>query len=360
MWQFVEFWWSNLREGAGLAFAAFGLIETVAGATWAVLAIRKKKFPEEKRARWEEWVKATAGWVFVVSFVVSTIFIAPFFQFKKAATDLGTATNNVAQLSERLLKRQKKEDEAKLTGPLKRLEESQKKTATATEGKVNIFIDSMMTNANPRRAALERLASGPAEIPKVERQGQGIDLNAVDKIAEAFNKKKQQESAKAALSRLDAETLDQATFDAAFPHIDYYVKEIFQTALREIAEQNGDRISSTYTNAASIPMGQASVIQMEKNPGWIFHIQIRRDSHGPGGFNWMIVNPNFSPYFKCAFSGTNYTFGFYDGPPGIGTGGSGQIASLTETNLSPALEHLIAFQTSAYPLSNLVAQPASK
>jgi len=96
---FIRFWWHCLLEGWHIGEGCFAWIEGIcflvaAGLHWR--GHRQRKAWEDK---WEPKILKAAFAIFSISFLVSTVFIAPFLQFRDSEKERKSAVNEVARLT---------------------------------------------------------------------------------------------------------------------------------------------------------------------------------------------------------------------------------------------------------------------
>jgi hypothetical protein len=84
MLEFIRFWFECFCSGWETAHGVVDVIGSVAGLVSAVFLFRKRS--EKHRKEWEDFVMKTAFCVFIGAFLISTIFVAPFVQFRESNT----------------------------------------------------------------------------------------------------------------------------------------------------------------------------------------------------------------------------------------------------------------------------------
>jgi hypothetical protein len=101
MESFIHFWRDCVREGWDVGEGTFYLIDGLCVVVGAFLWVFKLK-QHRKWGKTEERVVKLAGVVFLLSFVIAAIAVAPFSKFKEAHELYETATNRIAKLEKDL------------------------------------------------------------------------------------------------------------------------------------------------------------------------------------------------------------------------------------------------------------------
>jgi hypothetical protein len=111
MLEFLKFIWQSVLISSHIGFGVFFFIEAVCVFIGAALLWKKHK--AEKWEEWQELAMKTAFAILLILFIVSTLFVAPFIQYResdvakneqRAATerDDPTAFENIKPLLDRL------------------------------------------------------------------------------------------------------------------------------------------------------------------------------------------------------------------------------------------------------------------
>lgn len=101
--QFLLFWYKCVMEGIHVADGLFAIIEggcIFIGALlhWHDRIPILKKYTEQ----WEKWEGTAMKWaaaIFIVSFLISTVFIAPFLQFREKNKEIVTLQSKITSLN---------------------------------------------------------------------------------------------------------------------------------------------------------------------------------------------------------------------------------------------------------------------
>jgi len=82
MSDFIKFWWDCIRRGWESGDSLFAVLETVTAVITGALLWRTQTAQDKWRVQ-EEWVIKIAAAVFIASFLISTIFVAPYLKWKE-------------------------------------------------------------------------------------------------------------------------------------------------------------------------------------------------------------------------------------------------------------------------------------
>jgi len=83
MWEFLRFWWHNIRSGWNLGSGIFATIETFSVIGAIVLGCLQRF--RHKKEGWESITMKAAVGLLMISFLISTGFVAPYLQYKEAS-----------------------------------------------------------------------------------------------------------------------------------------------------------------------------------------------------------------------------------------------------------------------------------
>jgi hypothetical protein len=83
MWEFIHFWWHNIRSGWSLGSGIFAALEMLS-VVGAIILGCLQRFRHKKEG-WESVTMKVAVGLLIISFLISTGFVAPYLQYKNAS-----------------------------------------------------------------------------------------------------------------------------------------------------------------------------------------------------------------------------------------------------------------------------------
>ncbi len=281
--EFIRFWVGCVWEGWHVGEGVFGAIEGIcflvgAGLQWLKKSHRLHGIWERLEPKIMKWAFA----IFAISFLVSTVFVAPFIKFRESEKERSVATNEVASYrGAREAAKQTEEAEAK---------ERQRKRDDALEAanrKRDRTIMEMVTNSNPARAAIVVIADTSPQVPAII-SGKPFDLVAAentlkDKEMQMAARKKVvsiDNEEKDARDRMDLAQASSIEFTNCAPVFDYVITNLFGI-LSGPAFTNGELLSWNYTGLPVVTssdrvLNLSIAPAAEKSNSWKIEITISR------------------------------------------------------------------------------------
>ena len=79
--EFLKFWWENILTGWRIGYGVFGGILGIFVLVTAAFYFRKKHY-QRKLKRWEKIVMKLSFFLFIITFLIAAVFIAPFLKYQ--------------------------------------------------------------------------------------------------------------------------------------------------------------------------------------------------------------------------------------------------------------------------------------
>jgi hypothetical protein len=270
--EFCRFWLRCVIEGWHVGDGIFGFIEGIcfiiaAGAYW----VRHEGWLS-KWDRWEKWTMKLAFALFVISFLVSALFVAPFIQFKEAwkrKEEAGLTANIYSNKMATLQSQERASDVIKMENAhkaeMQKIEEERKEER-------RVLLELARTNASLLPVMAAR-ATPPQPLQTTNVSF--LDLEqARSALADERFRKEAATRLKENQSRLEALQASEAALATCAPIFDSIIKS-FETNLTIIGAKYGDRAISTYNKMPVVldkKIRDYASIKLKNNSAWNFSV----------------------------------------------------------------------------------------
>jgi hypothetical protein len=257
-----RFWRHCIREGWEVGEGCFLWIEGICLIIATGLrCLKERRHHEDWEKTWEPKIMKLAFGIFVLSFLVSTVIVAPFLQNEESEKGKKIATDE--------LDKRRTNELAKADFAPGEVTKEFKKAVSQHEAQ----IVSDYTNKDPARAAMNRIAAGNSVVTVPSDTLIGLS----DLRLEESNSVTQKAAAKA----LASESMSEAYRELSGT-VEGFVA-IFTKQISTLAQNVGDRVISTYTTlpAPPAPVGSETnfaTIKMENNTLWNFQLALAERS----------------------------------------------------------------------------------
>jgi hypothetical protein len=302
--RFVQFWGDCFVAGWSFGDSVFAFLQTALGIVVAVVLVRRKIKHE---VVWEGIALKLISLALLGSFLVSTVFVAPFIKFDETDSERGIATNNVANLSASISRREKKAEESQQGAPFKRIEESINRGMSQRDRDLLAVITNL-PNSQQNLDLYSKLIS--TQPPPFQGVDEPYDKS---KAKAAFDYFHEQRKLKALQEQEAARRIQQEQLSAVIPIatnwapvVDYFVGRFYENLTKKAAK-HGLRTTNNFKGAIATFLTDphyGEIFVEGKHPTWTFRVYFRKEN--TERFLWLIGSPEAQ--FTCNISGKDFDF----------------------------------------------------